>query len=222
MAAPTLTAEQVNLLSNYDPALHKADLAAYLQALAAHVDTQALGVTPNQVIQAGTDVLTPATSLLPSNGGTMTTAQYQIDMTVGDVQIDGVYGRLAALNDVSILGTGQSANSYTLAGGVPVVLTADGKTRWVVVVVGLVAGVATRFYIWGAEANDGSEVAPTGAQCRAALVLAAPTDLDLTALLVVARIKVKRVATDTITYTVTDPAVTAALEAERHTAILAP
>lgn len=166
--------------------------------------------------QIGTRVLTPSTSLLPSAGASAIITQYEIDLTTGDVLINGTFGRITALNDEPIVGTDAWLKSFKLDGSAATVLSADGKTYWCALVIGLVSGVATLFAVFGAEANDGAEVAVSQAQVLAALEASDYANLDTTALLVVGRIKIKRVATDTITYTVTAPASNAALEAERQ------
>lgn len=184
--------------------------AADLDAAEAAAATAAIKAT-----RLATHVTDGDTSLLTANGGTLTIAAYQIDMSAGGVLVDGTFGAFALLNDQAIVGTGAWTKSFKLDGTAAALLTADGKTYWVALVVYRLNGVPTIYAIFGAEANDASEVAPTGAQCRAALLAANIATLDLSVGLVIARFKIQRVAVDTITVTHTAAAATAALKAER-------
>lgn len=71
------------------------------------------------------------------------------------------------------------------------------------------------YAVFGDEAADGNEVAPTAAQIKTAITAADVTDLDETVGLIVARFKIQRVATDTITVTHTAVTTDASLLLER-------
>jgi hypothetical protein len=139
-------------------------------------------------------------TLISSNGASQTTTVYQIDLTTGNVVIGGVAGIIAALDDKDLLNVAH-IKSYQLDGTAAVALTADGKTYEVALVAILVSGAVEIRAIFGAEAADAAEVAPTNAQIRAALAAASITGYDAECGLVFTRIKIQRVAVDTITMT---------------------
>jgi len=136
-----------------------------------------------------------------SDGGNLAIDLYDIDMTALRVMVGGVPALVAALDDAVYIGAGQSVTSYKLDGTAAAVLTADGKTFEAALVAILVDGDIELRVVCGDEANDGSEVAPTAAQIKAALVAAGITDHDTTVGVVVCRMLVKRVAVDTMTVT---------------------
>lgn len=176
-----------------------------LQSLRAWV----FGMALTRVLGDGT------TGGVTTDGATKTIAAYQIDMSAVSVLVGGVLGEIGALNDQSICGTSAWSKSYTLDGTAPSVLSADGKTYEVALVAVLVSGAVQLHAVFGDEADDGDEVAPTASQIRAALVAANIAGLDASVGLVVTRLKIKRVATDTITYTHGAPGSNAALRQER-------
>jgi hypothetical protein len=135
-----------------------------------------------------------------------TTILYMVDIAAGDVLVDGLARNQAAAADTVLIGAAAWDKSYKIDGTAAVVLTADGKSYIAVIVaINDGDGSATLHAVFGAEADDGSEVAPTLAQIRAALT-AADVDWDGKSGMVVARILIQRVAVDTITMTHTDPA----------------
>lgn len=168
-----------------------------------------------RIKQALTKVTSADTALVPSDGAALTIAQYEIDLTVGRVYVNGVVGAIGALNDQPIVGTDAWAKSFKLDGTAAAVLSADGKTYDVAFVVFNLSGTPTLYAIFGAEEDDGSEAAPTAAQIKAAIEAADITGLDSSIGLIVGRTKFKRVAVDTITPVHTDPASDEALKAER-------
>lgn len=155
-------------------------------------------------------------ALLSSDGTSgSTTALYRIDYTAGDALVAGALGRFSAGTDVILIGAGEWAKSYALDGTAAVILTADGKTYDMAVVALLVDGDVELHAVFGDEADDASEVEPDAVAIAAALRLAGITDLYARAGMVVMRVKVKRVATDTITMTHTDPAADVPLAEDR-------
>jgi len=156
------------------------------------------------------------TALLPANPTTANTiALYRADYTAGALRVGGVYKRFAAGTDQKFLDGSPDIPSYNLDGSTITALSADGKTYWFALVAVLVAGTPSLRGVVGAEADNGAEVPLTAQQIRDALGAASIADVDADAFLVLARIKVQRVATDTITLTHTDPASDDALAAER-------
>lgn len=156
------------------------------------------------------------TALLPANPTTANTiALYRIDYTAGALRVGGVYKRFAAGTDQKFLDASPDIPSYNLDGTTITALTADGKTYWFALVAILVSGAVVLRGVAGAEADDASEVQLTAQQIRDALGSASISGADLGAISVLARIKVQRVATNTITLTHTNPASDDALAAER-------
>ena len=149
---------------------------------------------------------------LASDPGTTpsTITLYSMDMSVGDALVGGILGRFAAQTDTLLIGAGEWGKSYALDGSPAVVLTADGQTYDAVIVAILVSGAVELHAVFGDEAADTAEVDPTNLQIATALRAASITGLDTSAGLVIARFKIQRVATDTITETHVDPADTGA------------
>ena len=134
-----------------------------------------------------------------SDGSSQTIAVYQIDLTEVFAVVGGVADHIAALSDQDLLA---DIDSYQLDGTAAVALTADGQTYEVALVAHVVSGGLRLAAVFGAEAADGAEAEPTGAQCQAALVAAGITGHDATrGGVVVNRVKIQRVAVDTITCT---------------------
>lgn len=154
------------------------------------------------------------TALKTSDGASLTIAEYEIDVAAGECVVGGYYKRFAAVNDGVILGT-QTITSYGLDGGAPTALSADGKTCWFALVAIVVNGAVEMRGIFGDEADDGSEDEVTAAQINTALRAASITNHDPDVFMVLGRIKIQRVATDTINLTHTDPATDDTLGAER-------
>jgi hypothetical protein len=156
------------------------------------------------------------TALISSNPTTPnTTALYRANIAAGATNVGGYYKRWAAAADQVFIGAGQDIVTYKLDGTAAVVLTADGKTYWLALVAVVVDADVELRAIVGAEADDASEVAITAAQINTALRAADITDHDPDVFQVLQRIKVQRVATDTITMTHTNPATDDTLASER-------
>ncbi len=176
----------------------------------------------------GCRVLTGHTSLLTSNGATVSAVEIELDIAAGDAHLGGRFYRLAAVAYVPI-GTGVLAlvidtAGAEVAGDTPALPSATGKTlRLVVCLVALTTGDALFVVVRGTEANDGAEVAPTEATVQTALKAAFAAGLiedgDPTCALIVGRVKVARTFVDPdiiITLTHTAPASDADLEGERQ------
>jgi hypothetical protein len=162
------------------------------------------------------------TTFLTTDGATKTIASYEIDIAAGTVIVGGVPGRLALIDDEDLLSISSLAAAVDLAGGAVAALSADGKTYDVAIVAILISGAVQLAAVFGAEADDTSEVAPTAAQIHTALAAAAIANHDSKAGVVVARVKIKRIATDTITYTHTAAASDDDLWAERQVGTIWP
>jgi hypothetical protein len=147
------------------------------------------------------------TALVSSDGGSGSTiALYRMNLAAGALIVAGALGRFAAAVDTVLIGAGEWAKSWALDGSPAVVLTADGKTYDVAIVALLVDGDVELHAVFGDEADDASEVEPTMTTIAAALALAGITDLTERAGMIVARLKIQRVAVDTITMSHVDPA----------------
>lgn len=155
------------------------------------------------LFRAQSRVLSAGTSLQSADGASPTVSAYNIDLTAGQVMLGGITATIAALDDKDLLDD-EEIVSYSLAGAAPVALSADGKTYDVALCVFLVSGAPVLRVIFGAEAADSAEVAPTVAQCYAAMVASGESGYLGTPGLLIGRIKIQREATNTITYTHTD------------------
>lgn len=163
------------------------------------------------------------TTLLIGDGASQTIAQYEFSLSLGVARVAGTVDRIAALVDQPVLGTDAWGKSMGLDGAAPELLTADGQTYDAALCVVLLDDGAGNksldlAMVFGDEAADGAEVAPTGQQIRDALgatALAAFDDIDPDAFLVINRVKIQRVAVDTITTTIISPATDDALLNER-------
>jgi hypothetical protein len=166
-------------------------------------------------------VLSNDASVLAADGTTpSTTAILRMDLSAGEVLVGGDWLNQGALSDTVLIGAGTWAKSFKLDGTTAVVLTADGKTYWYVLVAVPVALTPALYAIFGAEANDGAEVAPTAEQIIAALTAALGATYKPEFGVILNRVKVQR-AGGVITVTATDPAVNAALKGERLAGTLA-
>lgn len=130
-----------------------------------------------------------------------TIAIYRVNLTAGTAMVSGLAAYFAAGDDQVFLGAGAVLDAYKLDGTAGAVLTADGKTYWAAFVNYSADGSLGQCVILGAEADDASEAQVTSAQILAALKAAGLTNLDSTVFNVFARIKIQRVAVDTITMT---------------------
>ena len=165
----------------------------------ARAQTQVLGdYTTDVVLSAG-----PSAS---------TIAVYNVQWTGGAVLVAGIHSFVASAADQDILAWGRS---WALDGSAAVALSADGKTYWVAFVFVVVAGALELHAIFGDEADDASEVEVTNTQIKAALTAAGITDLETHVGLTVARVKIQRVAVDTIVQTYADATTDNLLAAER-------
>lgn len=183
------------------------------QGLASRAALQDLArsVSRAMTMQIGTD---GDTGFVTSDGGTVNTTAVQINMTAGRAVVDGVPGKIAALTNFAILGTG-AAKCIGPTGAAGVIPTANGKTKAAALCIVVISGALDFRVVLGAEANDGAQVAPTAADCRDALALAAISGLRVGAGLIVQRFTVARGASTTITLTHGAPSSDAALWAER-------
>lgn len=161
--------------------------------------------------QIGTD---GDTGFVTSDGGTVTTTAVQIDMTAGRARVDGVAGKISALNDFAILGTG-AAKCLDLDGTAGTLPSAEGKTKDAALCIVVIDGALDFRVVLGDEADDTEQVPPTVAECRDALIAAAITDLREGVGLVVQRFTIARGAATTITLTHGAPGSDADLWAER-------
>lgn len=155
-----------------------------------------------------TRVLGDTTSGVFTAGGSASITDYQVDLAAYEVMVGGVPAVLAARDDDDLMA--DFDGHIQLDGTAAARLTADGQTYDACLCAVLVSGAVEEHVVFGDEAADGSEVAPTEATCRAALIAADATGYDDNFGCIVTRIKVKRVATDTISYVAGDP--TAAAE----------
>jgi len=159
--------------------------------------------------KAGTRVVSGGQS---SDGGTQTIAVYQIDLTEMLVVVGNVADTISALDDQDLLA---DITSYDLAGDPAVALSADGKTYCVALCAILVNGAVEIRAVFGAEADDTSEVEPTAAQCKTALAAAAITNHDDSVGVIFGRIKIQRTAVDTMVFTHTNATTDDSLAQER-------
>lgn len=155
------------------------------------------------------------TGLLTTDGSNLAIALYDVDIAAGSAFVGGYYKRWAAATDQVLIGAGQDIETYKLDGTAAAVLTADGKTYWCAIVAIVVNGAVELRAVVGDEADDASEEAITPAQINTALRAASITNHDPDVFLVLDRIKIQRVATDTMTLTHTDPASDDTLAGER-------
>jgi hypothetical protein len=130
----------------------------------------------------------------------------RVNISAGIVRAARLFAQYAAAADTVLIGAGKWAGgTYTLTGGNAVIPTLDGKTyNMALVAVRATSGVVLTA-VAGLQAANGAEAAVTKAQVCAALsaaLLATPggplAGLDTSSLVVFGRVKVKRVAIDTI------------------------
>jgi hypothetical protein len=157
----------------------------------------------------------PADLLTTDGTSGSTIALYRINIAAGNVMVAGIVEIIAAAADTVILGAGTWGNSWALDGSVPAALTADGQTYDIAIVAIVVSGAVELHAVFGAEAADTAEVAPTVQDIKDALIAAGITGLQQRGGLIVDRIKIQRVAVDTITMTHTSTSTDAALMQDR-------
>lgn len=148
-----------------------------------------------------------------SDGSSTSTTAYHVDYTLFDVAVGETAGRIAAGTDAKFIGSTPDIETYDSDGTASEVLSADGKTKWVVFVVIDVNGTPELRGVAGAEADDGQEVKPTDAAIRTALDAAAISNVNDLAFVKVHEVLIQRVATDTITPTFTAVTTAAQLRA---------
>ena len=141
-----------------------------------------------------------ATALLSSDGASQTITVYEIDVSTGVAFVGGQGELVAALNDQDLLLPAE-IKSFQLDGTQAVALTADGKTYEVALCLLIIDGSLEIVAVFGDEAADTSEVAPTAADCAAALKAATIANYDDTPGLIFCRINIARAAVDTINMT---------------------
>lgn len=141
------------------------------------------------------------TDLLTSNGTTVNSTTYQIDVSAGDVVMSGEVFSLATQDDQDLLA---DITSYTLAGGAAAAI-ADGNSVDIALVCIVISGALALRGVFGAEATTGSESLPTGAQVYDALRAANPTGWDGRPGLIIGRINAARSGA-AVTFTHADPA----------------
>lgn len=129
---------------------------------------------------------------------------YNLDVASGVALLGGEALIQATAADQEL---GADIDGYALDGSAFVELSADGKTYHCVVVLVSVSGTPTIVAVFGDEEDDGNEVEPTNSDIVAALAEASITGYEpQRGGLVLSRILFQRVATNTITLTVTNAA----------------
>jgi hypothetical protein len=159
-------------------------------------------------------VIGPDTEAVFTAGGAPTITDYQVDLSAYGVMVGAVVAALAARNDDDLMV--DFDGHIKLDGTSAARLSADGKTYDTCVCAILVSGAVEEWVVFGDEADDASEVAPTAATARAALAAASITGYDDNFGVITARVKVKRVATDTINYVAGDPTTAAEKQERKH------
>ncbi len=173
-----------------------------------------------EIARSLTKVTGADTTLLTSDGGTISITAYEVDLATGGVLIGGMYKTIAALANKDLLDPADVV-CVDLDGVAAVAITADGKDVEVAMCAVVVNGAVVVRGVFGAEAATGAAVAPTAAQCAAALALYAeahylPSELGI----VFARILIDRAATDTVSMTHTAAASDGDLKGERLAGLL--
>ncbi|MFA6605146.1 MAG: hypothetical protein WCS88_04070 [Patescibacteria group bacterium] len=150
------------------------------------------------------------TGMVSAAGTTPNTiAIYYANRSAGNAAVKGVWLNFAAVTDRILLGAGEWANSYTIAGVTPIPAALLASTDYAVAfVLALVAGVPTEFAVFSAAAATGTAVPPTPTQIHTAL--AAVADIDATCMLVTGRCVIARDGAGNVVTTDTDPAAVSA------------
>jgi hypothetical protein len=160
-------------------------------------------------------VLTGDASLLLSDGGTLNATNTQLDLSAGMVMVGGTAALIAALDDQDLV----TDLACMELDGTAAARLGDAKQIQVAVVATLVSDVPVLRFIQSAE-HATAAVAPTAAQCLAALTAAAETGYDPSGLgVIVARCKLARSGA-TITTTYYGAAATASCAQERAAGLL--
>jgi len=173
----------------------------------------------SQIIENRSRVL-GNTGLQTSDGASQIITEYEINYSAGSVMIDGVNTYFPAATNLVILGT-ETLPSYTIAGADPVALTADGQTFIFSLIACIVSGATVLRGIFGAEAADGAEVAPTDAQIKAGLEASADgANLTKSAFVKVGEMTIQRTAVDTMVFTHVNGVTNSALAGRRSVGTL--
>lgn len=151
------------------------------------------------------------TDLLSTDGLSITTSVYQIDLAAGVVVLSGAVKSVGALNDQDLLA---DITSYNLAGGAAAAISVDDLDIEIALVVLNISGTATVFGVFGVEAATGTAVKPTGKQCWAAIKAASPANWDGQPGLIIGRILAAR-AGAAVSFTHEAAATSDALKSER-------
>jgi len=144
-------------------------------------------------------VLGDDTTLLTSDGASLTTSVYQIDSSAGPVMVAGTVALIGALNDQDLLA---DLTVYDLNGETTLV-AAIANAQGVVVlgVVVLINDVPVQRWIWGTVGVGGAEVVPTPTQVFDALRKAAPTNYLSSGLgVIVSKMTIRRQGQVTFTF----------------------
>lgn len=187
-------------------------------------------VTPLMTVRCSQDVhnrslsrvLGDSTTLLAADGSSgSTTAIYRMDLSAGEALVGGALLDQAALTDTILLGVGTWGNSYNLLGGVPVALSAVGKTCMYVLVAVPISNVPTLCAVFGAEADDGDELIPTEDEIIAALRAGIGKEYNYKFGLILDVVKVQRTGGGMV-LTAVDPATNDILRNQRLAGTLNP
>jgi hypothetical protein len=138
------------------------------------------------------------TTCLTSDGGTISTTVYQIDMSAGVVLIGGTVGAISALDDQDLLA---DLTVYELDGSTSPTAISNGEGVVALGVVVLINDVPTLLWIWGATGTGGAEVVPTATQVFEALRDGAPTNYYSSGLgVIVSKVTIRRQGQATFTF----------------------
>lgn len=170
-----------------------------------------------QIARGVSRVTTGDTSLVSTDGASLSTSVYALNVSTGDVLLAGVHGTIAAETDTDIL---LETNACDLNGAAPAAVE-DGFELVVAICAILVNGAPELAYVFGDPvALAATPVAPTPDQCRIALGKLGITDhLESGVGIVVGNVTFSRNTTMTLTHS--DPATEDAVKAERLAGALA-
>ena len=136
--------------------------------------------------------------VLTENGGGSTIANYNFDVSAAVLILSSLTRNIAGVTGSNLL---SNPDAIGLDGGAPVALTADGKTLLVTLGALVDSGTPKFVYVFGAEANDGSEVLPAKSLVADALDTKYGANWDNQTGLLLDVVKIQRVAVDTIVVT---------------------
>jgi len=118
-----------------------------------------------EACKGGNRVVTDDNSLVSSDGLTIDATQYQVDVTTGDVIINGTFGTIAALSDEDIVAYSES---YDLDGEQPAAI-ADGNAVFVYMLAYIKSEVPTLAFVFGEEGTIAGAAPPSLEDARLAL-----------------------------------------------------